>query len=184
MCEQTSCEQRVYERTCVRSARDESSRKSASTHAEQCPCNQNERRHNFLRHPDILPVPAIASCLPRLQPQAQRVWQQAPRARPPHHPRPPRRQPPLKAHGASKWLMSCCAQNVLKGVISSRYTETTDAYCSNAMDDDDPSILSRYDSFENCWEYCASETSCAACFQPCLDGTGGLGLCRWRNIVT
>ncbi|CAE7029096.1 Tiparp [Symbiodinium sp. CCMP2456] len=60
-----------------------------------------------------------------------------------------------------------------QGVMSSRYTETADAYCSNAMDDDDPSILSRYDSFENCWEYCASETSCAACFQPCLDGTGG-----------
>ena len=40
--------------------------------------------------------------------------------------------------------------------------------------EDGPSILSRYDSFESCWEYCAAESTCAACFQPCLDGTGGL----------
>ncbi|CAE6968044.1 Parp12 [Symbiodinium natans] len=58
------------------------------------------------------------------------------------------------------------------GFISSSYSETTDAYCSNAMEDG-PSILSRYDSFESCWEYCAAESTCAACFQPCLDGTGG-----------
>lgn len=62
---------------------------------------------------------------------------------------------------------------VISGVTIDRYTVTTDAFCSNAIDSTDPSILRSFDSKESCWDFCSSQASCVACFRPCTDGTQG-----------